>query len=283
MQLKRLKPLLPPIALPLARSIAARFGHNPEWRYEPRGWLDNDPRGMGWLHPSVIEAQRRRWPDFVSAVQSNGPLGISHEAARFQSSDALAHNAQLTFAYVLARAAAGKKALSVLDWGGGLGYHAVIAQAVLPGTDFDYTVEEVPDACRDGSALLPDVRFTSGGEVCFSRRYDLVLASNSLQYCRDWRTLVARLASSAKAWVFLTRLPLVEQTASFAVVQRPHSVGYRTEYISWVFNRHEVLSEAESAHLMLEREFVLSDTQPRIAQAPESHRDWGFLFRRVSR
>jgi len=276
----RLKPFLPPIALPLARSAAALI-RRPEWAYVPEGWQEDDPRGQGWHHPSVVEAQRRRWPDFVAAVESTGPLGIGHEAVRIEAGDILNHNILISFAHVLGRAAAGRDRLSVLDWGGGLGYYAVVARSVLPEIAFDYTVEDLPGVCEAGRELLPAVRFTSDEEEALSRRYDLVFCSSSLQYSRDWLAMLRRLAEAADRWVFLTRLPLFETGPPRAVVQRPHWAGYHTEYISWVFSRPEILEAAASFGLVLEREFLVRDGSASAGGTPLSY-ERGFLFR-VSR
>jgi putative methyltransferase (TIGR04325 family) len=251
----------------------------PEWEYVPEGWRPDDPRVVGWEHPSIVETQLRKWPDFVRAVQSTQPLGVYHEAAQVDSENPVAHNFVLAFAYVLARAAAGRNSLSVLDWGGGVGHYAVIARATLPEVQIDYTVLDLPGLCSAGRTLLPDVRFTSDAEECLSRRYDLIFASGSLQYAADWQGLLRRFANSAERWVFLNRTPFVNGP-SFVVVQRPHSAGgYQTEYLSRVFNRDELLSEAAAAGLAIEREFLMPGERVAAVGAPEPFEHRGFLLR----
>jgi putative methyltransferase (TIGR04325 family) len=265
--------------LPLARGLVRPL-RTPEWSYVGNVWPTDDPRVAGWNHPSVVEAQKSRWADFVAAVQSNGPLGINHEAAQVASDNPSTHNAIMTFAYALARTAGTRTAMSVLDWGGGLGYYAVIARAMLPAITFDYTVKEIPAISAEGRRLNPDVRFTDDAETALARRYDLVFASNAIQYADDWRGLLVRFADAAERWVFLTRVPLVERAASFVVAQRPHHVGYRTEYLSWTFNRGELLAHAAAVGLSLEREFLMVDERNEgVAGAPEAHDNRGFLFR----
>jgi putative methyltransferase (TIGR04325 family) len=260
-----------------------------EWEYVPEGWRPDDPRGLGWDHPSVVETQLRKWPDFVAAVRSTRPLGVYHEAAVIDSEHPSAHNFILAFAYVLARAAAaaparpdGTRRLSVLDWGGGLGHYAVIARAVLPEVALDYTVFERPGAAEAGRGLLPDVTFSSDAEACLSRRYDLVFASGSLQYAVDWQGLLRRFAQAAEGWVFLSRTPYVDGTAGFVVVQRPHSAGYTTDYLSRVFNRGELLAQAEAAGLALDREFLMIWERVEAVGAPAPFEYRGYLFRAQS-
>jgi len=110
-------------------------------------------------------------------------------------------------------------------------------------------------------------------------RYDLVFVSNSLQYARDWQALLGRLAEAGVGWLFLSHVPLVEAAPAYVVAQRPSWVGYETEYLSWVFNRAELLSAAAAAGLVLEREFLMVGETYEIAGAPEQCDNGGFLFR----
>ena len=168
--------------------------------------------------------------------------------------------------------------MSVLDWGGGMGHYALIAHAVLPEVAIDYTVMDLPALCAAGRAVLPEVTFETDAEACLGRRYDLVLASGSLQYAEEWRSLLRRLATASSAWVYLTRLPLVQRVETFAVVQRPHWAGYHTEYIGWVFNRREFLAACGAAGIALEREMLIEQGSL-AAGAPERFTWGGFLLR----
>ena len=74
-----------------------------EWEYVPEGWAR---QVTGWDVPTVEAAYRRRWPEFVAAVQGSGTLGIAHEVPEGRAvvtTDPGWHNAVLTFGYVLAR------------------------------------------------------------------------------------------------------------------------------------------------------------------------------------
>jgi putative methyltransferase (TIGR04325 family) len=271
------KPFLPPIVVPLMRSLA-HLVKRPEWQYIGQDWKEDDPRSMGWSHPSVVEAQLRRWPDFVAAVTGSGTLGVSHLAVRTRPNNIIDHNILLTFAYAVARAAAGRGSLSVLDWGGGLGYYAVIARSLFPEIRFDYTVEELPDVCAAGRKLLPEVRFTQDRKS-LDRTYDLVFVSSALQYVRDWQALLGQFADIATRWAFVTRLPVTDNDESYVVTQRPHWAGYHTEYMSWVFSRQKMLAEAASKRLTLEREFVVHDWPACVVRgAPGRIYELGFLF-----
>ena len=273
---------MPPALLPpLRRAVTRLRNGGPEWTVARGGWEAGDPQGEGWNHPSVVAAQLSRWPDFLAAVQGQGPLGISHEARRIRQDNVSAHNAILCFLHALSRAAlAAPGPVRVLDWGGGLGYYAAIARAALPELALDYTVKETAPICAAAAPLLPEVRFEPGAEASLARRYDLVFASNSIQYEQDWPALLGRFAAAgAGRFVFLSRLPLAWRAADFVIVQRPRWAGYDTAYRSWVFNRAGFLAAAERAGLALEREFLMPDEPTRIPGAPEAVANGAFLFR----
>jgi putative methyltransferase (TIGR04325 family) len=274
-------PAVPPTlgAAPTAPVAAPILVRQPEWEYVPEGWRDADPRAAGWLHDSIVATQRAKWADVVRSFAGPGPLGIAHEAREITPHNYSAHNLTMSFAYVLARAARQAERLAVLDWGGGLGHYALVARAVLPEVAVDYVVHDLPGLCTAGRELLPSVAFSDDEAATFARQYDLVFASSSLQYARDWRLQMAKLASAARHWLFLTRLPTVATAPSFVVVQRPKAYGYDTEYISWMFNRGEMLAHAASCGLRLEREFLV-DESPAVAGAPERSDGRGLLFRR---
>ena len=77
--------------------------------------------------------------------------------------------------------------------------------------------------------------------------------------------------------MFITRLPIVHQVASYVMVQRPYEYGYNTEYLGWCLNKDEFLSIAASFNLRLIREFI-SQVSPYVHNAPSQPQYWGFLF-----
>jgi putative methyltransferase (TIGR04325 family) len=220
---------------------------------------------------------KANWPQWAAVVESTRPLGIFPMAPQVRHEGA--HNLSMTFAYVLARAALGKTRLSVLDWGGALGHYALMAKALLPEIALDVTIKERPEVAATGSTLVPFATFVTDDAACFARRYDLVVASSSLQYAADWRNIAGRLVKSAKQWLFIARLPLVRRSPTFVVVQRPYlSVGYQTEYLSWIFNRDEFIAQVTGSGATLEREFISGENM-QYAGSQEISEGTGFLFR----
>jgi putative methyltransferase (TIGR04325 family) len=254
----------------------------PEWEYIPEGWsrVDQDERIAGWNVADVARAHRANWGSFRAAVDGSGPLGVYHEVpagAPVGREDPEAQNMVMSFGYALALAAHHKDRVSVLDWGGAVGHYYVLAKALLPDVEVDYHCKEVPALCTEGRALLPEVRFYEDDPPTLP--YDLVVASGSLQYSRDWAATLGFLAGTTSGYLFVSRLPIARKAPPFVVLQRAYAYGYGTEYAGWVLNRDELLLAARSAGVELMREFV-SGAWFAVPGAPEetiAHR--GFLFR----
>jgi len=225
-----------------------------EWEYVPEGWA----RAVrGWDVPEIVAAYRSRWPEFVDAVRGTGTLGVAHEVPQGRHvvvDDPGWHNVVVTFGYVLARAAR-SGCVSVLDWGGGPGHYAVLARALLPEVALEYHVLDLPGLTALGGELLPDVEFHDD-EACLQRTYDLVLASESLQYAQDFAGTLTRLAAAAAPWLYLAQLPVAREAPSFVVQQRPDAYGYETEYLGWVVNERDLFAAATAGGLTLERELL---------------------------
>ena len=264
--------LLPPIIFKVSR-----YWGKVEWEYVADQWPKNDQRSFGWDDSSVVKNMRDNWGAYKHALESTAPLVFWPWFTA--APDISAHNSLMTWGYVLARASYGKTRLSALDWGGALGNYAAAGKAILPEVRLEFTVKERPALCVAGRELLPDVSFTSSDDDCFSRRYDVVMASGSLQYAEDWRSMTNRLADAAQHWLFVSNLPVVRKPRSFVVVQRPQRHGLDADYISWVLNYGEFLEQVKSSGLILEREFLFTGGFY-CRNAPESPEHVGFLFRR---
>jgi putative methyltransferase (TIGR04325 family) len=250
----------------------------PEWEFVPEGWARRD-RIRGWSVDEVARAYRRKWPRFIKAVEGPGPLGVGHEipvGGPVARDDPLAQNAVLAWAYVLGRACHGAARISVLDWGGALGHHAVFARKLFPALHLDYHCRELPAVCTEGRHVLADVTFHDD-DRCLGARYDVVLASNSLQYEEDWPSRLEDLARATHRWFFVTRVPVAYRHPSFVLLQRAYRYGYATEYVGWVLSHEELLDQAAASGLTLVREFVLMPAFL-IDGAPDSVTDLGFLF-----
>lgn len=266
------------MAEPIRRAVDGhRSSGASEWEYRPSGWPDGDSTIRGWNAESILATQLTRWPAFVRSVEGSTPFGLSNEAAGPTEGDYGTHNTVLTFGYVLARAAQGRGRLSMLDWGGGIGHYCIYAKALLPDVELEYHCRDLSLLTVGGRQVLPDATFHDSDETALARTYDLVLASSSLHYSRDWRGVLAKLASVTDHYLYVTRQPFVETASSFVVVQRPYRHGYMTEYPGWFLNRGEFLAETRVLGLELLREFLIAE-RPMVPGAPEQAEYRGFLF-----
>ena len=273
------KQILPPIVVAGMRRLARLWRKDvPEWEYVPEGWFCSSSRITGWNVESIANAEKAKWQTFQELTRGPGTLGIGHEAATPTNADPAVHNTIISFAYVLVRAARGKDCISILDWGGGLGHYYLIARAVAPEVALDYHCKDLPHMCRTGRQLLPEITFHEDEQECWDLSFDLVLASSSLHYSEAWKATLRHLASVSKRYLYVTRLPVVLNSPSFVVVQRPYKIGYAAEYLGWSLNRQEFLGEAATLGMELVREFLIQD-EPKVSNAPEQVVHRGFLFR----
>lgn len=256
-----------------------RHGGAPAWEYMPQGWdaQSDDAAIKGWDVQSILETYKKKWPEFLNNLEGVRPFAFSPEANDPDIPDLAFHNSLMSYAYALARTAWGQSTISMLDWGGGIGHYIEFNRRLFPALEVDYHCKELPLLAAYGQELFPEAHFYSD-ETCLQRKYDFVVSSSSLQYARDWRDLVNKLASATSGFLFITLLPTVTESASYVMVQRPYEYGYDTEYLGWCINRSELLECAEAAGLELEREFMIG-TKPDIHKAPGQCEYRGFLFR----
>jgi putative methyltransferase (TIGR04325 family) len=272
------KLMLPPIVIHAARAAVSALPAQAEWEHLSDGWPMEPPGASGWHHDSVVKAQLAKWTTFRHLVESSGPLGVAHEAAELTNRDAATHNTIMTFGYVLGLVARDSNSISVLDWGGGLGHYSLFARSLFPDLALDYHSVDLPSLSSAGAEMLPNVVFHSANSDCFTREYDLVMASTSLQYSQDWRHTLSRLAGAAKKYLYITGVPILTHAPTFPVIQRPHRYGYKTEYVGWFINRHELMTTISDENFELLREFLVG-ARPTVRGAPEQGEYQGFLFR----
>jgi putative methyltransferase (TIGR04325 family) len=93
----------------------------------------------------------------------------------------------ISYGYVLALAARKKDKLTILDWGGGVGHYYLYSKALLPEVGIEYHCYDVPNLCRLGRKLLPEIHLHDDERDLFGRQYDVVVSSSSLHYFENWR------------------------------------------------------------------------------------------------
>lgn len=270
--------VLPPFITDALRKVVGRKAPAPG-RFEVVGgeWPTPADANPGWEDAGIAASQAERWPEFVAACAGTAPLDVAHEASDPIPRNMPFHNTYMSFGYVLALAAEGADEVSVLDWGGGLGHYAVLAQALLPETRVDYHCKDLPAFCEQGRLLLPEATFHSD-DACLSRTYDLVVASGSLQCSSEWRSVAAGLAGATGRYLYITRLPVLLGSPSVVVRQQARIQGFNDDLLGWFLNREEFLEHVESLGMQLAREFYV-DEHPFIEDVSEQADVRGFLFR----
>jgi putative methyltransferase (TIGR04325 family) len=277
-----IRDLTPPLiwrTLSKWRSLKATKEQNYiEWEYIPEGWeaLKTDSNIKGWNVESVLEAYKANWPGFLKSLEGTLPLGISPESSSENRTNLMFHNVMMTYGYALSLSTRNKSSISMLDWGGAIGHYYLISQKLLPDLQIDYHCKDVPVLAEYGRSLFPQAHFYTD-QTCLERKYDFVLVSGSFQYFQDWASSLKELARATGEYLFVTRLPIVQQTPSYVMVQRPYDYGYNTEYLGWCLNRNEFLKQTDNLGLKLVREFIAQES-PYVTLAPEQPEYRGFLF-----
>jgi putative methyltransferase (TIGR04325 family) len=268
---RTLKKVAGDLSAPIADIVKYVFA---EMEYVPRGWHVI----KGWNDQSVADAQESHWPTLVKNLQGPGPLGVAHFPWHTTREDRADHNVMMAYGYILALAARKKDALSILDWGGGVGHYYLYSKALLPEIGLQYYCYDIPNLCRLGRKLLPEIHISDQEADFLERQYDLVVSSSSLHYFEDWRQEVRKLTAVTREFLYISRLQTITHAASFVAAHKIYHTGYG-EFLSWCINRQEFLNCVEECGLHLVREFVYYNKWT-IRGAPEKGDCRGFLFRR---
>jgi len=238
----------------------------PEWEYRPQGWVD-DEDALGWQAPSAVAAIEARTRMVLRRLGTPAPMG----------GDLTMHNHAMVLGYALARAGLTKQRLSLLDWQGGLGLSRLLLASLLPDLEIDYSCVTLPVMVDRGRQLVPDATFLTDAEAALERRYDVVLASGSLQHERDWEDVLCRLARATERWLVLLRLPLVFSVPSFVQLRRLYRSDYGTAVQSWAMSFRRFETVLADCDMQLERQFFYPD-RPYVPEAPEQVETMGFLY-----
>ena len=271
-----IKSLLPPIILEAVRVIRRRTSRS-GYRlfYAPRGWSTPLPPRSELLYESakVINEERENWAPVIGRARRGSLPLASTDAGANPATVCGDHNAYMTFGYVAALAARHRSSLSILDYGGNLGYFQSLAKGLLRDVQLDYHCKELPAMMRAGRELHPDVTWHVD-DACLDDNYDLVMFNASLQYLQPWREMLARASRASRGYVYVTDLSVITRAPSYVAIQ--HYVGATMHYA--VINRDDLTSAFRDANLHLVREFWVGDHMPIEGGAPEQPAYFGALL-----
>ena len=133
--------------------------------------------------------------------------------------------------------------VSVLDFGGGLGFTYVpVAHALVEKSRLDYHIVDVERICESGTQLFENddcVHFhTSLPSIS---EVDIVHMGSSLQYIRDWKELINRLADYQSEYFLFTDL-MAGDIPTYATAQN----YYGSKIPHWFFNINEIIATMSS-------------------------------------
>lgn len=281
MVIKFFKSICPPIILDFFKKNSG-YIFKAQWEYVPKGF-ETDIRSRGWDVQSIVDLQVEKWEIFKREVLSTKPLGINHESSDQNNVfDMMAHNTLLSYGYVLSLAANNKMKVKVLDWGGGIGHYGIVGQSLLKPTqvELDYYCYDLAKFCDAGKKLNPNFTYFSEVNYIENSAFDLIIASSSLWYERDWKMMVKKLANSTDGYLYITRMNFISNTPSYVAIQRPSMLGYKTEYLCWILNENELIEFTQNLGFEFVKEIYIGHSFP-IFKALEQGKFKGFIFKKI--
>jgi len=149
----------------------------------------------------------------------------------------------------------------VLDFGGAFGHLFGVATSAFPNLSWEWTVVETPTmvAMAAGTDVGRSISWTSDLDSALGERWDLVLASGTIQYVPDPIGVLTKLGGMAP-YVLLTRLPLWPVDRHLPAVQRLSRRDRAGAYPTWVFSEEVLLQEVGAIGEVVLRFDVPEDT-----------------------
>ncbi|MHA8072233.1 hypothetical protein V7S77_09955 [Aquirufa ecclesiirivi] len=277
---KKIQRFFPPFIVDFVKKNLGYIGYA-LWEYAPKGFLTQIKKG-GWDLESIAVVQKEKWEAYRDRVRSNQSIGVNHEHPDSSiQHEPFFHNLLVSFAYVIALSGLKKKSIDFLDWGGGIGHYGLLAEELIKPAEIkiNYFCYDFPGFCNHGKELNPNYNYFSDENKYHDHKFDLVMASSSIWYEEDWKKGVDKLCKFETDFLYITRMIFIDEQPSYVALQRPKSMGYNTEYLFWIINKHTFVKYLNEKNFTLVREFEFGNILP-IFKAPEQGTMKGFLFKR---
>lgn len=96
-----------------------------------------------------------------------------------------------------------EKKIKILDYGGGFGiaYYVLKEKFKDDIKFFIYTILEIPNVCKFGKKLSPNIKFTTKANTKIN--YDLLYSSSALQYFNNWQKIIVKFTKLKPKFIFL--------------------------------------------------------------------------------
>ena len=264
-----LQSITPPVLWAIGKNLKRRWFRSVDhYAYAPDGWRTRLP---GDVTPEEYWAAHVR----RCRVECEGLIAHVRDGKPVMTAPG-ADMRRITLGYVLALMARDHRAISILDYGGGLAEDYWIGRGLMPELTLDYHCKELPAFAEAGRALSPEVTWHTD-DACLDRQYDVVMFSSSLQYLPDWAHMLRRAGGAARRHLFISNLPVVRHVTTGTATERSASVTN----LHWLLNRDELVRVVDAAGFTLAQEIAMGD-YPVVAAAPEQPTCVGFLFTRRS-
>ncbi len=243
-----------------------------------------EDKDRGWSHESIVNLQVKKWEALNRALATDpDALSINHEAPQDSwGGDLFFQNQILCFGHALTLASSGKKRLSWLDYGGGLGQYRLYARTLFPDLIQNYTCFDLPLFREAAAKLNLEGRYLSDKTAALSGKYDLIFAGSSLWYDNGWKETLSQMASNGAPYLMVARQLMVKKAPSFIVRQQASRHGYLTDYQAWVLNRAEFLKTARKKGFELVRQYRLND-MTYVYRSQEHPKFESFLFEKMKK
>lgn len=269
---------LGPFAIKQGQRVLAAVGlYKPRLVYVKNGWETavNNVSAQGWNDKNIIEGKETAFKQIEELLFSSAKVAFSYESRNLTDDQNLEyHNINMTFAYVLTLAAHLKTKVSILDWGSGMGHYYLMSKRFLSDVEIDYHCVEVPEMAKLGKMINKNVSWYSNDNY-LKNTYDLVMINASLQYVKEWKSFFNKLSPCVGNYLFVTRIPTVENVNGFVAIQNENGVKMLHQQI----NSKELASTVEGCGFQTLFEFLIGD-RPFIKNAPEQCEMKGWLFKK---
>jgi putative methyltransferase (TIGR04325 family) len=235
-------------------------------------WSEAAAAARGYADPSIL----------ANSIEASR-LVKTHQAAFERDGIAFASmEYHFPLAWALARVAAWRGRLNVLDIGGALGstYHQ--NRHLLPKhLQISWSIVEQPAYVEAGRREFSNDEVTfhaSAQEALGARTYDLLLLSGVLQYVAEPDNLLDSLLGHDFPAIILDRIPLIESPARRLTVQSLPLSLYRASYPAWFFSEIELLSRFDREYDLVASWSGFDRFKPDGARAEAK----GFLFEKIA-
>lgn len=189
--------------------------------------------GPGYLDTLLLRSAPKAPYDRQSMPLVNQPLIVSHSLNSIAS----------------ARLLTNSRTLTVLDVGGGIGnYYYYALENFGPNLEYDWRVLETSMYVAHGNAYLkyPGIKFIDNLNEIGNLQFDLIHASGSLQYIKDYLAILDSGYVTEAKFVFISRTALSDQEAYY--LQTVRFEEGTTFFPARIFAKEDLYSKMSRTH-----------------------------------